>query len=67
MARAASTLSPDQRTIRPQRVFFSAQASGEGQHDADDEQRVDLQRLLHLRDLLQPPRSSGRFGALGWM
>ena len=69
IARAASTLSPASRTIRPQRVFVSAQAQREGEHDADHEQVVDLQRLADLRDARSTSRGrcAPRLGALGWM
>ena len=52
MARAASALSPAMRTIRPQRVLREAPThSATRERDADEEQRVDLQRRAHLRDV----------------
>ena len=69
MARAAAALSPAVRTIRPQRVLRSAQASRIGERDADEKQRIDLQRAVQV-GVVGPESPSGiepSRGAVGWM
>ncbi len=66
MARAEAALSPVMRTIRPQRVLASAHHMKTGKRDADEEERIDLERLRDRRGLLaQPPSGiASRRGAV---
>ena len=69
MARAAAALSPTVRTTRPQRVLRERPGNHERQRDADEEQRVDLERALQI-GVVAPEPPSGiepSRGAVGWM